>query len=291
MAERLPTFLLVGAMKAGTTSLHGYLSSHPDVFMSPNKEPDYFVLEKTWSRGEQWYREQFRDARDEHAVGEASTSYTKCTEFAGVPERAVSLLPDVRVVYLLRDPVERIRSMYLHNVIVGREHRPLPQAVLSDPMYLDASRYAMQLSRWDAVLPPERVLTVLSEHLRADAAGVLARTGRFLGVDPSGFDLSPQRHNDTATRRKDTPATRLVRSLPGYRHALRLAPQPLVRALRTATTRTLPEADGVLDDTTRARLLDALAPDLERLRDRIGDDIDRWRLAPRPSARADGERL
>ncbi len=282
MTDRLPTFLLVGAMKAGTTSLHEYLAGHPDVFMSPNKEPDYFVAEKTYDRGLGWYREQFQGATDQRAVGESSTSYAKCTEFPGVPERAVALLPDVRVVYLLRHPVERIRSMYLHNVIVGRERRPLAQAVLADPMYLDASRYALQLDRWDAVVPRERVHTMLSEDLRSDPAAALGRLARFLGVAEDGFDLTPQQHNDTAARRVDTPATRLVRSLPGYRAVMDRAPERLIRALRSATTRPLPTDDAVVDPALRARLLERLAPDLAELRSRVGPEVDRWGLGTGP---------
>lgn len=275
----MPTFMVVGAMKAGTTSLYRYLVSHPEVFMAREKEPDFYVAEKAWSRGLPWYQSLFDGADGATAIGEASTSYTKCTEFPGVPERIAAQLPDVKLIYLLRHPVERIRSMYLHNVIVGRERRPLEVAVLQDPMYLDASRYAMQLEAFDVCFPPEQILTVTSESLRSDAAGVLERVGSFLGLrDPTGFDLTPQHQNDTAARRVDTSTTRWVRRLPGYQRALNLAPGRVVRLARTAVTTELPADRATMTATTRATLEELLRDDVQRLRARVGASVDVWGL-------------
>src|SRR5215210_7255111 len=111
-AGRLPDFLVIGAMKAGTTTLYNHLRGHPDIFMTSYKEPEFFVAEKTWGRGTAWYQRLFADAPDAARLGEASTSYSKCTEFTGVPERIHSLIPDVQLLYVLRHPIARIESMY-----------------------------------------------------------------------------------------------------------------------------------------------------------------------------------
>src|SRR5204863_2222453 len=83
----LPNFLIIGAQKSGTTSLYRYLQMHPDVFMPRNKEPDFFVAERNWPMGLDWYEAHFAAARDAIAIGEASTTYTMYPHYAGVPER------------------------------------------------------------------------------------------------------------------------------------------------------------------------------------------------------------
>src|SRR5207244_8421308 len=84
----LPTFLVIGAMKSGTTSLYRYLQAHPDVFMSEQKELNYFTqgANQNWEKGLAWYQAQFEQAGKARAVGEASTNYTKYPQFQGVPE-------------------------------------------------------------------------------------------------------------------------------------------------------------------------------------------------------------
>src|SRR5688572_24468381 len=112
----LPNFFIIGAMKAGTTSLWQYLRRHPEIFMSKLKEPGYFTEELRWDQGIEWYRSLFDDAGSARAVGEASTSYTKWPRFAGIPARMHALVPEARLIYLVRDPGDRIRSHYIHNL-------------------------------------------------------------------------------------------------------------------------------------------------------------------------------
>lgn len=100
-----PNLVVIGAAKCGTTSLHEYLNAHPQIAMSREKELDFFVAEKNWSRGLDWYEAQFEDAP---IRGESSVSYAAFPEYQGVPERIVRALPDARVIYLVRDPVERV---------------------------------------------------------------------------------------------------------------------------------------------------------------------------------------
>jgi hypothetical protein len=95
----MPNFLVIGAMKGGTTALYRYLQPHPEVFMPPVKALEFFVAEANWRRGAQWYRRQFAGAgSNEVAVGEASNAYTKYPRFMGVPERIAAQIPDVRMV-------------------------------------------------------------------------------------------------------------------------------------------------------------------------------------------------
>src|SRR3954454_7151346 len=103
-----PNFFIVGAMKSGTTTMARALSLHPRVFMSNPKELHYFVAGRNWGRGLEWYEEQFAAANGAVAVGEASVTYTQTPVSPGVAERMARLVPDARIIYLVRHPVERM---------------------------------------------------------------------------------------------------------------------------------------------------------------------------------------
>jgi len=186
----LPNFLVIGAQKAGTTALHQYLRAHPETLVSRPKELKFFLVEGNWGRGVDWYDQQFvvPPGRPEPtAVGESSPDYTRFPRFAGVPERIAAVVPDVRLVYLVRDPVERIRSAYQHALANGVERRPIDVAVRNETSYLDDSRYAAQLDRYLACFDPAQLLVLDSGALRTDRTATLTRVASHLGIDPEGF--------------------------------------------------------------------------------------------------------
>lgn len=182
----VPNFLIIGAMKAGTTSLYHYLRSHPEVFMPAVKELDFFVEDINWRRGLSWYRRQFASAPPEaRAVGEASTNYSKYPIHSRVPEKIARHLPSARLIYVVRHPVERIRSQYQHSTAIGREQRPFEEAVLGDPRYITCSRYAFQIEQYMEQFDPEQLLIVTAEDLRSHRAETVRRVFAFLGIDPT----------------------------------------------------------------------------------------------------------
>ena len=131
----LPNFVVIGAMKAGTVSLRHYLDEHPDVFLGRGGtfgEPNFFTAEYNWPRGRGWYESLFDGADQAAAIGECSPSYTMAPAFGGVPERMAQVVPDARLIYLVRDPIARMRSMYMHQVSAGRERRRAEAALLDD---------------------------------------------------------------------------------------------------------------------------------------------------------------
>jgi len=107
-----PNLFVIGAMKSGTSSLHATLAAHPQIFMCRKKEPDYFIEQCNWSRGERWYLSLFARAGDKPIIGESSTGYTQAPRFHGVPQRIRGFRPDARFVYIMRDPIERTISHY-----------------------------------------------------------------------------------------------------------------------------------------------------------------------------------
>jgi hypothetical protein len=181
----LPNLIIIGGLKCGTTSLHHYLNLHPEIAMSRPKELNFFVTELNWPLGREWYAAHFDPAAP--VRGESSPHYTNRPSFNGVPGRMRELLgSDVHLVYVVRDPIDRMLSHYLHNVGGGYEDRSLVDA-LSDPesSYVARSRYFFQVEPYLEEFGADRVQIVGREELKADRPGTMRRTFEFLGVDPN----------------------------------------------------------------------------------------------------------
>ncbi len=141
----LPTFICIGAMKCGTSSLHQYLGEHPQVAVSTPKETDSFLERNEKDRT--WYHGCFDS--EAKAYGEVSPNYTKHPGFPDVPDRMHEMLPDVKLIYLVRDPIERAISHYVHNWTRCRVNKPVDDTFqpVEESWYLNVSRYYFQLSR------------------------------------------------------------------------------------------------------------------------------------------------
>jgi hypothetical protein len=179
----LPNLIVIGGLKCGTTSLHHYLNLHPQIAMSRPKELNFFVAELNWGLGVDWYASHFD--RTAPVRGETSPHYTNLPRFAGVAERMAELIGEARLIYMVRDPIERILSHYLHNVSGGYESRSLEQA-LADPgsAYIARSRYAMQLGPYLNAFARERILIVANEDLASEREATVRAVFGFCGVDP-----------------------------------------------------------------------------------------------------------
>jgi hypothetical protein len=287
----LPNFVVIGAQKSGTSSLYSYLNSHPQVFMSTPKEPQYFATERNWSLGQEWYESLFRDAGEATAVGEASTVYTKHPVHHGVPERMARLIPEARLIYLLRHPVERIRSHYEHLLRLGSESRPLAVAVLEDPKFVNYSSYAFQIEQYLDWFPRNQMLVVTSEDLRNKRRATLRRVFEFLGIDetwaPPQMDVE---HNSTR-KLQGRSFARKLKQLPGYRTIGRALPpraKSVYWRIASKSTYVWLRRDSDLEvetslrnlasmpDGVRRELESRLAHDVARLRERLGSEFDGW---------------
>jgi hypothetical protein len=261
----LPSFIVIGAMKGGTSSLHHYLRQHPEICMASTKETDFFIEARNYDRGLEWYRSLFADHGK--VCGEASPNYSKRHRHRGVPARLHRLIPDARLIYILRDPIDRIVSHYSHNRALGRERRTLAEAVSAKSYrnnYVRTSMYQFQLSAFLRCFPLEKVLIVTTEDLKEEQAETLKRIFRFIGVDPH-FEGS-----DYGRLFNQTPVAGQAESdQNGWLLGPGLPPpgQPS-------------DANGrpVLDSGLRDRLAERLAPDLDQLRALTGRRFERWSL-------------
>jgi hypothetical protein len=194
----LPNLLVIGGLKCGTTSLHHYLNLHPEIEMSRPKELNFFVDDLNWRLGADWYSGHFDPAAP--VRGESSPHYTNRPRFDGVAERMRSLLDDPRLVYVVRDPIDRMLSHYLHNVGGGYEDRALTDA-FADPesSYVTRSRYAFQLEPYLDAFGPERIEIVTREELKRDRPGTMRRVFAFLEVEPAFTSDQFEREWETGT--------------------------------------------------------------------------------------------
>jgi hypothetical protein len=284
-AERegaLPNLIVVGGLKCGTTSLHHYLNLHPEIAMSRPKELNFFVAELNWELGEEWYASHF----DRRAAvrGETSPHYTNLPRFRGVAKRMRELLgKEARLVYMVRDPIDRMLSHYLHNVGGGYEHRSLEEALGDESSsYVARSRYAMQLEPYLSEFDRERVLVVSREELGRDRDATVRRVFGFCGVDPSFTSEQFDRQWETGSARAKEGGFRLMDRavrLPGLRAVDRNFDR-LPESLRWVVERLVHDPGSgsapkpELPAALRASLEELFAPDVTRLEELTGRRFD-----------------
>ena len=226
--ERLPDFLIIGAMKSGTTTLYRDLYEHPDIFLPELKEPnslcDDAVLQP---KGRAIYAGLFAKATDRQICGEASTTYTKWPDQTEVPRRARSLLGEkLKLIYLTRDPIERIKSQYAHEYERGLIKQDIDHAVRDVPRLIDYSRYAAQIQRWLEYFPRQNFLLLELERYASDRRSGASRVCEFLELAPHEFEtIREERFNSSETRLSVNKAARtLLYRLPYYHQYI----QPLI---------------------------------------------------------------
>jgi hypothetical protein len=279
---RLPTFLVIGAMKAGTTSLWHQLRSHPQVFMPEVKELHYFSNAARLARGLDWYRAQFPvETEGVVAVGEASTNYTKHPRLTGTPGRIADVIPDARLVYLVRDPISRMRSHYLHVVHGHGETRAFPVAVHEDPEYLDISRYRTQIDQYLEHFDRSQLLVITAEGLRNDGVATVNRVLEFVGAEPVGAKpLNVREKHRSVDKRVETGVRIRARNTPGFAFARKLTPRPIRRMVRRTTTRPVAATvDTTVSDDLRREITDELRDEVVGLRPFLGPAFDGWGIA------------
>jgi Sulfotransferase domain len=276
-AGALPNLIVIGAQKCGTSGLHYYLSLHPEVSMSRPKELNFFIEERNWPRGVDWYRAHFDPAA--RVRGEASPNYTAYPQHDGVPERMHSLVPDAKLIYLVRDPLERIAAHWVHNYAKRREKGDLSTTLVHpNTSYVARSRYAMQLERFLTRYPKQQVLVFQQSDLRHDRAATLRRVFEFAGVDADFTHprFEQERHQTSGKTRATRLALRLERIGRSRRGRMLPANFWLVLDDRLPLKRRIkrPDVAAALSD----EVLEVLRADAERLRELTGREFENWAI-------------
>jgi hypothetical protein len=206
MVIHRPDFIVIGAMKSATTTLHEQLARQQGFFMSRPKEPNFFSDDKMYARGWQWYSSLFRPALEDDLRGESSTHYTKLPVYPRTVERMVRDLPRLKLIYLMRHPIDRLVSQYVHEVTAGKINIGLREAIARHPELIDYSRYARQIEPYLEAYRPRNVLPVFFPRLINHPQLELERIGRFLAHDgPVVWDLSLKPQNVGRDRLRPSP--------------------------------------------------------------------------------------
>ena len=268
----LPTFLIIGAMKSGTSALYWSLRRHPDVFVHPAKEAHFF--DERWEKGPRWYQAGFEARGDARAWGEATPEYMRAAALCA--PRIADTVPDAALIAILRDPADRAYSHYWHQRARGRESLSFEDAIEAelrgkrpargrlDFRYVDGSRYASQLDEYVARFPREQLLVLVFEQFSAAPEGAMRRVFRHIGV-----------RDDIPVAISDEPVNpyRSPRSM-WLRRRLKDRQGRAAKLLDQVNMRTTKYP--VLRPETRARLLEVLAPERAALAERYGIVAPEW---------------
>ena len=278
----LPNFFIIGAAKCGTTSLHHYLGQHPQISMSRLKETNFF-LSPDYMEGLQAYRENF-DA-DAPLRGEASPRYSAHPFVEGVPERIHSLTPQAKLIYLVRDPVERAIAHYFERLASNRAPRTLEEAFadLEDPrnLFVCASRYAQQVDRYMEFFPPADLMVVDSLELRKERRRTLRSIFEFLGVEADFWGPAFEQELNTIERKRRPRRVQTWLRHSAFANASRRAlPPPVKERLFAATRQVLSAPVERLPGSPelRSRLAGVLRDDTARFRALTGREFDHWSI-------------
>jgi hypothetical protein len=277
--SKLPDFLIIGAMKAGTTSLARYFMAHPQVFMAAGKEVHYF--DRHFERGMQWYAEHFSESTTHRAIGEATPNYLYSKE---VIRRMASTIPNAKLIAILRNPVDRAYSHYWHERARGRETLEFERAIaaeserLTSPdlevrthfSYLDQGRYIGQLVYVTKHFPRGALHVILFEDLRQEPVSTFKSLCRFIEVDDT---LVPEnigkRYNDFVAFRS-LAIRGLAQELSSRPHGLRL----LGRVLGRLNVRRVPYPP--LNPELRAKLVLRYREANQALSSWLGRKLSHW---------------
>ncbi|MEQ9237522.1 sulfotransferase domain-containing protein [Coleofasciculus sp. E2-BRE-01] len=261
---KLPYFLIIGAAKSGTTTLYQYLCRHPQVYMSTPKEPEFFARDDRYAKGIEWYASLFSQAEPHQICGEASTIYTLWPHFPETAARIARWLPHVKLIYVMRHPVDRAYSYYVQLIKNAQNTRrqlkiiktfeesinpdvmpdvmqvvppPVPDPKIVDShlpkcpgLYLDGSDYIQQIEQYLQFFPREAFLFLLMEDLIQSPADSIKRVFKFLEIDDE-FDVirdNPIAANQTRTHTNWFLRSRItapLKKIPGIYRTAKLLPQ------------------------------------------------------------------
>ena len=196
-------FLIIGAQKAGTTTLYRDLQCHPRIFLPAVKEPNSLCTDEVLTeRGRRAYLRLFDRAKPGQICGEASTHYSMLPDIQGVPRRAKLIWgEDLRIIYLVRDPIARIVSQHQYETGLGEIEGDINQLIRTDSRFIDYSNYPLQLRAWLDWFPREQIRVLQFEHYVRDRAQTVASVCEFLGVGPMALAIDEKRvHNPSSGR-------------------------------------------------------------------------------------------
>lgn len=277
-ADRLPDFLVAGVRKCATTWLHRCLSEHPQIFV-PRETKELYFFDRHWDRGTTWYSRYFRDSMPSQICGELTPGYFVHPE---VPARIRATLPNIKLAFLFRNPIERLISMYYHLRALGITKLPFEEAIVRIPSLMDEGLYYRHYMAFENVFGAKACLPLILEDVRAAGPSGLAPLFRFLDVDdafqPPSFSVrtyerrNPRNH---LLAKAAIGASIVLRNLDLHRLTDRIKAAGADRLV----FRNDAPAEVEITPEQRTRLMRIFLPEARQLGDKIGRDlVALWKL-------------
>lgn len=208
---RRPDYIVIGAMKCGTSTLAAQLGAQTGLFMTDPKEPNYFSDDENFARGPDWYSGLFAAAASDDLLGEASTHYTKRPDYPQTIARLKASVPAPRLVYMIRDPIARLVSHYVHIWSEGETGDPIGVALEKEPRLVDYGRYGWQITPFVEAFGPEAILLTSLERLTAAPQAELTRIAAHIGhTGPVAWQEDVAAQNVSARRVRKLPFHELL---------------------------------------------------------------------------------
>ena len=289
---RLPNFLVIGAAKSGTTTLYRYLQRHPQIYMSSVKETAFFAFEKEYKKGLEFYASFFEYTSKEQICGEASTDYTKYPLYPKTASRIAEILPNVKLIYIMRNPVDRAYAYYLHQWIRNNPkiiNKSFEECLSYSEEYVNASNYMMQIKNYLQFFPKSSFLFILMEDMLQKPTETLKKTLEFLEVDSqinitNNEIIKANDRNDLYEIKLRTKLLSPFQNLPGYELLKVMLPEDSRRALYRIFIQNSPYGTKAknnyqfppLTDETRIKLIEKFAPLNRELGGFINRDLSYW---------------
>ena len=268
-----PSFVIIGAMKCATSTIHDQLAKQDGISMSEPKEPNFFSDDEQWGRGLAWYSSLFELMPKADIKGESSTHYTKFPTYPDCIDRLHEHLPNVKLIYVMRDPVDRLVSQFIHEWSVNKISKDcsIDQAVEEFSELIDYSRYAMQLEPFIERYGMGAILPVFFERVMDEPQRELARIACFIGYDGDVQWVEDDAQNVSSQRQRRSPMLNVVLNLKlvqGVRRSL--LPESFRAKIRSRwTMKDRPTlGDGAID-----RIRHQLDPDMAKLGTMLGIDL------------------
>jgi hypothetical protein len=270
-------FMIIGAQKCGTTSLAGQLAQHPQVCFCRNKEPGYFHQTEDWQAGLEQYHALYAP-RPGQLCGEASTFYTFYPEWRSTHKRLYAYNPNLKLIYIMRQPVERVISHYAHDLVRHSVQGPPEATVFKDPAYVNRSRYAVQLRPYLELFGRGNVLLLLFEEYIRNQQLSLCEIADFLQLDPAGFDQTGDVHAHSSVGKEQIRYAwlRKLTTSSAFDLARTYLPPSIRRPIRRLLSDQLDEKP-VFSSELKCELWRLLADDVVSVEQWLGRPLPIWR--------------
>lgn len=289
-----PNLFMIGAAKSGTSHLAALLGQHSEIFLAEPKEPEFFSFDENFEKGFDWYQSIYGGAENSRWVLDASTGYTRYPEYPNTVERLHAWAPKAKLIYLMRHPVERAYSHYVHRW--SKELHPnepfrvsFEDHVLDDPMCINSSNYQMQLQHYLERYPKESILCLFNFQLRQNSEAVVRRVCEFLGVKFEDTMMTSPGHRSNKSdsfleSRIRVALTDRIKSTIGVGTVIKALPrsarefgyQWVRRSFLASSTSADFQPPPMLPET-RTELLKRFEPSIAWVEDFTGVDLTRWR--------------